>query len=67
MKQQVIITRSIVGWLNIRDTKGNLLLNVAPDVFRDHFRDVSENVTMACMELDLSRLKSIKNKKKVGS
>lgn len=62
MKQQVVITRSLLGWINIKDTKGNLLLNMAPDVFREHFKDVSEHVTLACMELDLSRIKEIKNK-----
>ena len=48
MKQQVVITRSLLGWINIKDANGNLLLN------------------MACMELDLSRIKEIKNKVKVS-
>lgn len=66
MKQQVVITRSLTGWFNVKDTNGNLLLNMAPDVFREHFKDVSEHATLACMELDLSRIKEIKNKVKVS-
>lgn len=26
MKQQVVITKSVVGWFNVKDVKGNLLL-----------------------------------------
>ncbi|MCE5023392.1 pathogenicity island protein [Staphylococcus simulans] len=67
MKQQVIITKSVVGWFNIKDTNHNLLLNIAPDVFKEHFPDVSEDIYIACMELDIIRILELKNKKKVGN
>ncbi|MDQ7112094.1 pathogenicity island protein [Staphylococcus simulans] len=67
MKQQVIITKSAIGWFNIRDTNHNLLLNIAPDVFKEHFPEVSEDIYIACMELDISRILELKNKKKVGN
>ncbi|PTJ26337.1 pathogenicity island protein [Staphylococcus simulans] len=67
MKQQVIITKSVVGWLNIKDTDHNLLLNIAPDVFKEHFPEVSEDIYIACLELDISRILELKNKKKVGN
>ncbi|UXR34948.1 pathogenicity island protein [Staphylococcus simulans] len=67
MKQQVIITKSVVGWINIKDTDHNLLLNIAPDIFKEHFPEVSEDIYIACLELDISRILELKNKKKVGS
>ena len=67
MKQQVIITKSVVGWYNIKDTQHNLLLNIAPDVFKKHFPEVSEDICVACMELDISRILELKNKEKVGN
>lgn len=67
MKQQVIITKSVVGWYNIKDTQHNLLLNIAPNVFKKHFPEVSEDICVACMELDISRILELKNKKKVGN
>ena len=44
MKQQVVITKSVVGWFNVKDVKGNLLLNIAPDAFKKHFPEVSPNI-----------------------
>ncbi|EHD0634426.1 pathogenicity island protein, partial [Staphylococcus pseudintermedius] len=41
MKQQVIITKTIVGWYNIKDTKHNLLLNVSPQVFEQYFPEIN--------------------------
>lgn len=67
MEQQVIITKSVVGWYNIKDTEHNLLLNIAPDVFKKHFPEVSEDICIACMELDISRILELKNKEKVGN
>lgn len=67
MKQQVIITKSVCGWFNVKNTDHELLLNIAPDVFKKHFPDVSEDICIACMELDISRILELKNKKKVGS
>ncbi|MDK8175409.1 MULTISPECIES: pathogenicity island protein [Staphylococcus] len=67
MKQQVIITKSVVGWYNIKDTNHNLLLNIAPDVFKEHFPEVSEDIYIACMELEINRILELKNKKKVGN
>lgn len=67
MKKQVIITKSVLNWYNIKDTDHNLLLNIAPDVFKKHFPDVSEDICIACMELDISRILELKNKKKVGN
>lgn len=67
MKQQVIITKSVVGWYNIKDTQHNLLLNIAPNVFKKHFPEVSEDICVACMELDISRILELKNKEKVGN
>ncbi|MGS3972966.1 pathogenicity island protein [Staphylococcus pseudintermedius] len=68
MKQQVIITKTIVGWYNIKDTKHNLLLNVSPQVFEQYFPEINNNdVQIAVLEMDLSRITEIKNKKKVGS
>lgn len=67
MKQQVIITKSVLNWYNIKDTDHNLLLNIAPDVFKEHFPEVSEDICIACLELDISRILELKNKKKVGN
>lgn len=67
MKQQVIITKTIIGWYNIKDTNHNLLLNVSPQVFEQYFPEVNNDVQIAVLELDLSRITEIKNKKKVGS
>ena len=67
MKQQVIITKSVVGWYNIKDTQHNLLLNIAPNVFKKHFPEFSEDICVACMELDISRILELKNKEKVGN
>ncbi|PCF63166.1 pathogenicity island protein [Staphylococcus intermedius] len=67
MKQQVIITKTIVGWYNIKDTNHNLLLNVSPQVFEHYFPEVNNDVQIAVLEMDLSRISEIKNKKKVGS
>ncbi|MEX3423439.1 pathogenicity island protein [Staphylococcus hominis] len=64
MKQQVLITKSVVGWFNVKDTNGNLLLNVAPDVFKKHFPEVSPDISIACMELELNRIVELKEKKK---
>lgn len=67
MKQQVIITKSAIGWFNIKDTNHNLLLNIAPDVFKKYFPEVSEDIYIGCMELDISKILELKNKKKVGN
>lgn len=67
MKQQVIITKSVVGWYNVKDTDHNLLLNIAPDVFKKHFPEVGEDICIACMGLDISRILELKNKEKVGN
>lgn len=67
MKQQVIITKTIVGWYNIKNTKHNLLLNVSPQVFEKYFPEINNDVQIAVLEMDLSRITEIKNKKKVGS
>lgn len=64
MKQQVVITKSVVGWFNVKDVKGNLLLNVAPDVFKENFPEVSPDISIACMELELNRIVELKEKKK---
>lgn len=64
MKQQVLITKSVVGWFNVKDTNGNLLLNVAPDVFKENFPEVSPDIAIACMELELNRIVELKEKKK---
>ncbi|WP_049428131.1 hypothetical protein [Staphylococcus capitis] len=63
MKKQVLITKSVVGWFNVKDTNGNLLLNVPPDVFKKHFPEISPNITIACMELDINRIVELKDKK----
>lgn len=67
MKKQVIITKSVLNWYNIKDIDHNLLLNIAPDVFKEHFPEVSEDIYIACLELDISRILELKNKKKVGN
>ncbi|HFQ1319766.1 TPA: pathogenicity island protein [Staphylococcus aureus] len=64
MQQQVVITKSVVGWFNVKDTNGNLLLNVAPDVFKENFPEVSPDISIACMELELNRIVELKEKKK---
>lgn len=64
MQQQVVITKSVVGWFNVKDVKGNLLLNVAPDVFKENFPEVSHDISIACMELELNRIVELKEKKK---
>lgn len=66
MKQQVVITKSVVGWFNVKDTNGNLLLNVAPDVFKENFPEVSPDISIACMELELNRIVELKEKKKAS-
>ena len=63
MKQQVVITKSVVGWFNVKDVKGNLLLNIAPDAFKKHFPEVSPNISMACSQLDINRIVELKDKK----
>jgi hypothetical protein len=62
MQQQVVITKSVVGWFNVKDVKGNLLLNVAPDVFKENFPEVSPDISIACMELELNRIVELKEK-----
>lgn len=62
MKQQVVITKSVIGWFNVKDVKGNLLLNVAPDVFKENFPEVSPDISIACMELELNRIVELKEK-----
>ncbi|MBX5319009.1 pathogenicity island protein [Staphylococcus caprae] len=63
MKQQVVITKSVVGWFNLKDDEGNILLNIAPDVFKENFPEVSPNIAIACMELDINRIVELKDKK----
>lgn len=63
MKQQVVITKSVVGWFNLKDVEGNILLNIAPDVFKENFPEVSPNIAIACMELDINRIVELKDKK----
>lgn len=46
MKQQVVITKSVVGWFCVKDVEGNLILNIAPDVFKKHFPEVSHSYCM---------------------
>lgn len=64
MKQQVVITKSVVGWFNVKDVEGNLLLNITPDVFKENFPEVSPDISIACMELELNRIVELKEKKK---
>lgn len=63
MKQQVVITKSVVGWFNVKDVEGNLLLNIAPDAFKKHFPEVSPNISIACIQLDINRIVELKDKK----
>ena len=63
MQQQVVITKSVVGWFNVKDVEGNFL-NIAPDVFKKHFSEVSPDISIACMELELNRIVELKEKKK---
>lgn len=63
MQQQVVITKSVVGWFNVKDVEGKLL-NIAPDVFKKHFSEVSPDISIACMELELNRIVELKEKKK---
>ncbi|MBN6824962.1 pathogenicity island protein [Staphylococcus caprae] len=63
MKQQVVITKSAVGWFNLKDVQGNILLNIAPDAFKKHFPEVSPNISIACMQLDINRIVELKDKK----
>lgn len=62
MQQQVVITKSVVGWFNVKDVKGNLLLNIAPDIFKKHFPEVSPDISIACMQLDIDRIVELKEK-----
>ncbi|BGE81983.1 pathogenicity island protein [Staphylococcus petrasii] len=59
MQQQVVITKSVVGWFNVKD---NLLLNIAPDIFKKHFPEVSPDISIACMQLDIDRIVELKEK-----
>lgn len=63
MKQQVVITKSVVGWFCVKDVEGNLILNIAPDVFKKHFPEVSPNISIACMQLDINRIVELRDKK----
>ncbi len=63
MQQQVVITKSVVGWFNVKDVKGNLLLNIAPNIFKKHFPEVSPDISIACMQLDIDRIVELKEKK----
>ena len=63
MKQQVVITKSVIGWFNLKDVEGNILLNIAPDAFKKHFPEVSSNIAIACMELNINRIVELKDKK----
>lgn len=63
MKQQVVITKSVVGWFNVKDVEGNLLLNIAPDAFKKHFPEVSPDIAIACMELNINRIVELIDKK----
>ena len=65
MQQQVVITKSVVGWFNVKDVEGKLLLNIAPDVFKKHFPEVSPDISIACLELN--RIVELKEKKKEES
>ncbi|EGQ3284616.1 TPA: pathogenicity island protein [Staphylococcus pseudintermedius] len=67
MKEQVVIHRTLVGWFNVKSIDGTLLFNVAPDILENAFPEINTDTYIACMELDLSRITEIKNKKKVGS
>ncbi|MBH9580354.1 pathogenicity island protein [Staphylococcus felis] len=67
MKKQVIITKTIVGWHNIKTTDGQLLLNVAPNVLQEHFPEINSDASITCMEINFDRITEIKNKKKVGN
>ena len=67
MQQQVVITKSVVGWFNVKGVEGKLLLNIAPDVFKKHFPEVSPDISIACMELELNRIVELKEKKKEES
>ncbi|CAG39394.1 pathogenicity island protein [Staphylococcus aureus] len=46
MRKQVIITKTVVGWYNIKDTQHNLMLNIPPKVFEQYFPDVSKDVKL---------------------
>ena len=47
----------------MKDVKGNLLLNIAPDAFKKHFPEVSPNISIACIQLDINRIVELKDKK----
>ncbi|WP_225306052.1 pathogenicity island protein [Staphylococcus aureus] len=47
MRKQVIITKTVVGWYNIKDTQHNLMLNIPPKVFEQYFPGVSKDVQVA--------------------
>ncbi|WP_371099756.1 pathogenicity island protein [Staphylococcus sp. HMSC056G08] len=61
------MTKTLLNWRNVKISDGQLLLNIAPDVFKKHFLEVSKDICIACMELDISRILELKNKKKVGN
>ncbi|MCE3363653.1 pathogenicity island protein, partial [Staphylococcus aureus] len=56
MRKQVIITKTVVGWYNIKDTQHNLMLNIPPKVFEQCFPDVSKDVQAACSQMDLAKI-----------
>lgn len=64
MRKQVIITKTVVGWYNIKDTQHNLMLNIPPKVFEQYFPDVSKDVQVACLEMDYQKLQKLKIRKK---
>lgn len=37
MKQQVVITKSVVGWFCVKDVEGNLILNIGLMYLRNIF------------------------------
>ncbi|WP_224518660.1 pathogenicity island protein [Staphylococcus aureus] len=62
MRKQVIITKTVVGWYNIKDTQHNLMLNIPPKVFEQYFPDVSKDVQVACLEMDNIRSSIIRGR-----
>ncbi|WP_180530038.1 pathogenicity island protein [Staphylococcus haemolyticus] len=56
MKQQVVVTKSVVGWFCVKDVEGNLILNIAPDVFKKHFPEVSPNIAYQSHVLNSNRI-----------
>lgn len=59
MKQQIVITKTVLQWYNVKNTNGDILLNIPPDIFHENFPEISSNIALACMEINFDRIEKL--------